>query len=84
MQFERKNVPSNFIMALQKHFSKKGLKVSERKLTDTIFEFLAKNETEVLHIIKKKRNYEVKLKKWLDTPVDTERTNALEDHDLVI
>ena len=71
-------------MALQKHFSKKGLKVSERKLTDTIFEFLAKNETEVLHIIKKKRNYEVKLKKWLDTPVDTERTNALEDHDLVI
>ena len=64
MQFERKNVPSNFIMALQKHFFKKGLKVSERKLTDTIFEFLAKNETEVLHIIKKKRNYEVKLKKY--------------------
>jgi len=50
MQFERKNVPPNFIMAL----------------------------------IKKKRNYEAKLKKWLDNPVDTERTNAFEDHDLVI
>lgn len=84
MQFERKNVSSNFIIALQKHISKKGLKVSERKLTDTILEFIAKNETEVLHMIKKKRNYEAKLKKWLDTPVDAERTNALEDHDLVI
>jgi len=26
----------------------------------------------------------MKLKKWLDSPIETERTNALEEHDLVV
>lgn len=28
--------------------------------------------------------YEMELKKWLENPVETERTNALEEHDLVV
>jgi len=27
---------------------------------------------------------EMKLKKWLESPIETERTNAPEEHDLVV
>ncbi len=27
---------------------------------------------------------EIKLKKWLDTPIETEKTDALEEHDSVV
>ncbi len=30
------------------------------------------------------KNYEQKLKKWLESPIETKRTNALEEHDLVV
>lgn len=33
---------------------------------------------------KDRRHYEMKLKKWLDNPVETERTNALEEHDMEV
>jgi len=51
---------------------------------DTIYELLAKNETEILHSIEEKKNYELKLKKWLESPIETKRTDALEEHDLVV
>jgi hypothetical protein len=72
------------IRIMQSHLSKRGLRVSPRKLMDTIFELLAKNESEILYSIKEKKNYEMKLKKWLEKPIETEKTNALEEHDLVV
>ncbi len=72
------------IRIMQSHLSKRGFRVSQRKLMDTIYELLAKNESEILHSIKEKKNYEMKLKKWLEKPIVTERTYALEEHDLVV
>ena len=69
---------------IQSNLSRRGLNISDRKLMETIFELLAKNENEVLCRIKQKKNYESKLKKWLANPIETESTNALEEHDLVV
>ncbi len=84
MESEINNVTFHVIRAMKGHLSKRGLSVPQRKLADTIFEFLAKNENEILHSIEEKKNYEMKLKKWLGNPVDAERTNALEEHDLIV
>ena len=84
MESEINNLTFHIIRTMEGHLSKKGLSISQRKLMDTIFEFLAKNESEILHMIEEKKNYEVKLKKWLDSPVETERTNALEGHGAVV
>jgi len=54
------------IRIMQSHLSKRGLHVSKRKLMDAIYELLAKNESEILQSIDEKKNYELKLKKWLE------------------
>lgn len=84
MTSEINNVEFEVIRIMQSHLSKRGFRVSQRKLMDTIYELLAKNESEILHMIEEKKNYEVKLKKWLDSPVEPERTNALEGHGAVV
>lgn len=51
---------------------------------DTIMELIAKNEKEMLQMLKEKKDYEVHVKNWLESPVETEHTDALEEHDLVV
>ncbi len=84
MKSEIKNVPFHVVRIMQGHLSKRGLSISQGRLMDTILEFLAKNENEILRMIEEKKNYEVKLKKWLQTPIEKEITNALKEHDLVV
>jgi hypothetical protein len=35
-------------------------------------------------IQEKRRSYDVNLRKWLNTPVEVESTDALKEHDLVV
>lgn len=84
MNSEINNTEFEVVKIMQSHLSKRGFRVSQRKLMDTIFEFLAKNESEILQRIEEKKDYDLKLKKWLENPIETERTNALEEHDLVV
>ncbi len=84
MTSEINNVEFEVIRIMQSHLSKRGFRVSQRKLMDTIYELLAKNESEILHSIEAKKNYEMKMKRWLENPIEIERTNALEEHDLVV
>ena len=84
MNSEINTVEFEAVRIMQSHLSKKGLHVSQRKLMDTIYELLAKNENEILHSLEDKKNYELKLKNWLENPIETKRTNALEEHDLVV
>ncbi len=84
MNSEINNTELKVVKIMQSHLFKRGFRVSQRKLMDTIFEFLAKNENEILHRIEEKKDYDLKLKKWLENPIETERTNALEEHDLVV
>lgn len=84
MNSEINNVEFEAIRIMQSHLSKMGLRVSQRKLMDTIYEILAKNEIEIRDRMEEKKNYEMKMKKWLESPIETERTNALEEHDLAV
>jgi hypothetical protein len=74
----------NAVRIMQEHISKRDPNISSTTIVHAVFEFLAKNEDEVLRIIKEKKDFELKLKNWLKTPVDTERTNSLEEHDIII
>jgi len=50
-----------------------------------ITEFIAKNEEELLRMIQeKRRSYDVNLRKWLNTPVEVESTDALKEPDSVV
>ena len=84
MKSEINNAASRAIRTMRYHISKRNMSIQQRKLVDAIYEILAKNESEILRRIEEKKNYETKLKKWLENPVETERTNALEEHDLVV
>jgi len=84
MNSEINNAEFEVIRIMQVHLSKRGFHISQRKLLDTIYELLSKNENEILERIKEKKNYEIELKKWLESPIEIEITNALEEHDLAV
>jgi len=79
-----RDIPFNAVRIMQEHISKRDPNISSETIVHAIFEFLAKNENEMLRIIKEKKDFELKLKNWLKAPVDAERTNSLEEHDTVI
>jgi hypothetical protein len=68
---------------IYEYLSKKGVETSEEELLKTIFEFAAEKEDELLAVVKRKRSEEI-FKKWLETPIEIEETDALKEHDLVI
>ena len=74
------------VMAItQERLSDRGVKVSQKELMYVITEFIAKNEEELLRMIQEKRgSYDVNLRKWLNTPVEVESTDALKEHDSVV
>ena len=45
--------------------------------------FVAEKEEELIKAIKGAKSDEI-LKRWLETPVEVEETDALKEHDLVI
>ena len=84
MTLETTDVPFHVFRNMRGHLLKRGLNVSQKKLMETIMEFIAKNEKEMLRMLKEKKDYEVEVKNWLESPVETERTDALKEHDLVV
>lgn len=68
---------------IYEYLSKNGVETSEEELLKTILEFAAEKEDELLAVVKRKRSEEI-LKKWLETPIEIEETDALKEHDLVI
>jgi hypothetical protein len=84
MKTQTKKVPFNIIRLMEKHLSKRGINVPHEKLMDAIMELIARNEKEMLSNIERKKNQNMKLKKWLDNPIETEKTDALKEHDLVV
>ena len=78
MEYEREG-----LIKIYEHLSKKGIKTSEDELLKAIFEFVAEKEDELLAVVERKKSEEI-LKKWLETPIEIEETDALKEHDLVI
>ena len=82
-----KNVAINnvHLREIQESLARDEIKIPVEELIDIIFDLSAKNEQQILEIIKKRRQKsDFLLKEWLSTPVETDKTDAVQDHDLVI
>ena len=85
MESETRGVIYPVMAITQERLSDRGVKVSQKELMYVIIEFIAKNEEGLLRMIQeKRRDYDANLRKWLNTPVAVERTDALKDHDSVV
>jgi dsDNA-binding SOS-regulon protein len=73
----------NILRKMQENLAKRGIKISEDRLMETISKFIAENEEELMTAIKREKSDEI-LKRWLETPIKVEETDALEEHDSVI
>ncbi len=72
------------IMKIHERLSKRGIKMSKDKLENAIVKFILEREDELIEEISQ-RESDDRLKKWLETPVDTGReSNAVKEHNLVI
>lgn len=78
MEYESKE-----LIKIYEHLSKQGIKTSEDELLKAIFEFAAEKEDELLARVKRKKSEEI-LKRWLETSVEVEKTDALKEHNSVI
>jgi len=84
MESETRRVIYPVMAITQERLSDRGVKVSQKELY-VITEFIAKNEEELLRMIQeKRRSYDVNLRKWLNTPVEVESTDALKEPDSVV
>lgn len=73
----------NILSKVQEDLAKMGIKISEDRLMEVILKFVAEKEGELIKVIRREKSDEI-LKRWLETPVEVEETDALREHDLVI
>ena len=78
MEYESKE-----LIEIYEYLSKKGIKTSEKELLEAIFEFASEKEEELLAVVKRKKSEEI-LRRWLETPVEVGKTNALKEHNSVV
>jgi len=82
-----KNVAINnvHLREIQESLARDEIKIPVEELLDIIIDLSAKNEKKILEIIKNRiQNSDFLLNEWLSTPVETDKTDAVHDHDLVI
>ena len=82
-----KNVAINnvHLREIQESLARDEIKIPIEELLDIIFDISAKNEQQILETIKNRRKKsDFLLKAWLSPPVETDKTDAVHDHDLVI
>ena len=73
----------NILSKVQEDLAKRGIKISEDRLMEVILKFVAEKEEELIKAIRREKSDQI-LKRWLETPVEVEATDALKEHDLVI
>ena len=82
-----KNVAINnvHLREIQESLARDEIRISLEELLDIIIDLSAKNKQKVLETIKNRRKKsDFLLKEWLSTPIETDKTDAVHDHDLVI
>ena len=73
----------NILSKVQEDLAKRGIKISEDRLMEVILKFVAEKEEELIKAIRREKSDQI-LKRWLETPVEVETTDALKEHDLMI
>jgi len=82
-----KNVAINnvHLRDIQESLARDEIKIPVEELVNIIIDLSAKNEQKILETIKNRNEKsDFLLKEWLSTPVETDKTDAVHDHDLVI
>jgi len=82
-----KNVAINnvHLREIQESLARDEIKIPVEELLDIIIDLSAKNKQKLLETIKNRRKKsDFLLKEWLSTPIETDKTDAVHDHDLVI
>jgi len=82
-----KNVAINTVhlRKIQESLAREEIRISLEELLDIIIDLSAKNKHKLLETIKNRRKKsDFLLKEWLSTPIETDETDAVLDHDLVL
>lgn len=82
-----KNVAINTVhlREIQESLARDEIRISLEELLDIIIDFSAKNKQKLLETIKNRRKKsDSLLKEWLSTSIETDKTDAVHDHDLVM
>jgi len=82
-----KNVGINnvHLKEIQELLARDEIGISAEELLDIIIDFSAKNKQKLLETIRNRRKKSDSLfNEWLSTPIETDKTDAVYDHDLVI
>ena len=78
MSYERKE-----LTRLYEYLSKRGITASEDELLRAILEFAVEKEDELSLRLKRKKSEDI-LKRWLESRVEIEATDSLNEHDSVL
>ena len=78
MSYERKE-----LTRLYEYLSKRGITTSEDELLRVILEFAVEKEDELSLRLKRKKSEDI-LKRWLESRVEIEATDSLNEHDSVL
>ena len=78
MSYERKE-----LTRLYEYLSKRGITTSEDELLRVILEFAVEKEDELSLRLKMKKSEDI-LKRWLESRVEIEATDSLNEHDSVL
>jgi len=78
MSYERKE-----LTRLYEYLSKRGITTSEDELLRAILEFAVEKEDELSLRLKRKKSEDI-LKRWLESRVEIEATDSLNEHDSVL
>ena len=74
---------SKELRRLYEYLSKRGITTSEDELLRAVIELAAEKEDELSLMLKRKKSEEI-LKRWLESRVDIEATDSLNEHDSVM
>ena len=82
-----KNVAINnvHLREIQESLARDEIKIPVEELLNIIIDLSATNKQKLLETIKNRRKKsDFLLKEWLSTPIETDKTDAVHDHDLVL
>lgn len=74
---------SGELIKIRERLSRKGIELTKEQLEEAIMKFAIEKEDELTKTIEEKKSNEM-LKRWLETPVRVEKTDAVEEHNTVV
>ena len=74
---------SALLSKIQEYLTEGGIEIAEDKLIELVLQFAFERRDELVKMLKEHHSEEI-LRKWLETPVEVEESDALKEHDMVL